>query len=89
MYIYIYYFHNNINICSAFYNVSLKQIVNLTIIEIFFLYLTVDLILITIKIFVLFDNKVDFILFGNVGSAQRKSFDYDLNVGSADRKSFD
>ncbi len=68
-------------ICSAFYNDSLKQIVNLIKIEILFLYLTVDLIflihfiLILIKIFVLFDNKVDYILFGNVGSAERKSFD--------------
>ncbi len=65
-------------ICSAFCNVSLIQIVNLTIIEIFFLYLTVDLIflntcffLIIIQIFVLFDNKVDFILFGNFGSGSQ------------------
>ncbi len=36
----------------------------------------------------MFDNKVDFILFGNFGSAQRKSFDSDLNFGSAQRKSF-
>ncbi len=69
--------------------------VNLTIIEIVFLYFTVDFfffkyifIFIIIKIFVLFDNKVDFILFGNFGSAQRKSFDSDLNFGSAQRKSF-
>ncbi len=53
----------------------MKQIVNLTIIEIFVLYLTVDLffkihfILISIKIFVLFDNKFDYILFGNFRSA--------------------
>ncbi len=38
------------------------------------------------KIFVLFDNKVDFIFFG---SAQRKSYDSDLNFGSAERKSYD
>ncbi len=59
----------------------LKQIVNLTIIEIFILYLTVDYIflihfkLILIKIFVLLDNKVDYSLVGNLGSAERKSFD--------------
>ncbi len=48
----------------------------------------------TMKIFVLFDNKLDFILFGNFGSAYRKSFcrksfDSDLTLGSTDRKSFD
>ncbi len=53
---------------------------NLTIIEIVFLYFTVAnffkyiFIFIIIKIFVLFDNKVHFILFGNFGSADRKSF---------------
>ncbi len=43
-YIYIILMINKyLRICSAFYNDSLKQIVNLTIIEIFVLYLTVDL----------------------------------------------